>query len=84
MTTDVSDGRSAALRAGLVERLRAEGWVSSPDVEQAVLTVPRELFAMERLHLKPLPAWIPEVYRLHQRLTDRDHRETTRRSKRET
>lgn len=32
--------------------------------------VPRELFAMERLHLKPLPAWIPEVYRLHQRLVD--------------
>jgi len=32
--------------------------------------VPRELFAVERLHLKPLPAWIPEVYRLHQRLVD--------------
>jgi hypothetical protein len=32
--------------------------------------VPRELFAMERLHLKPLPAWIPEVYRLYQRLVD--------------
>ena len=25
---------------------------------------------MERLHLKPLPAWIPEPYRLHQRLVD--------------
>ena len=25
---------------------------------------------MERLHLKPLPAWIPEVYRLHPRLVD--------------
>jgi hypothetical protein len=32
--------------------------------------VPRELFAVERLHLKPLPSWIPEVYRLHQRLVD--------------
>jgi transposase len=32
--------------------------------------VPRELFALERLHLKPLPSWIPEVYRLHQRLVD--------------
>jgi Mu transposase-like protein len=32
--------------------------------------VPRELFAVERLHLKPLPVWIPEVYRLHQRLVD--------------
>jgi hypothetical protein len=32
--------------------------------------VPRELFALERLHLKSLPAWIPEVYRLQQRLVD--------------
>ena len=32
--------------------------------------VPRELFAVERPHLKPLPAWIPEVYRLHQRTVD--------------
>ena len=32
--------------------------------------VPRELFAVERLHLQPLPAWIPEVYRLHPRLVD--------------
>jgi hypothetical protein len=32
--------------------------------------VPRELFALERLQLKSLPAWIPEVYRLQQRLVD--------------
>jgi hypothetical protein len=32
--------------------------------------IPRQLFAVERLHLKPLPAWIPEAYRLHQRLVD--------------
>jgi transposase len=32
--------------------------------------VPRELFAVERVHLKPLPAWIPEPYRLHQRMVD--------------
>ena len=32
--------------------------------------IPRELFAIERLHLKSLPAWIPEVYRLHQRTVD--------------
>jgi hypothetical protein len=25
---------------------------------------------VERLHLKPLPAWIPEVYRLHHRMVD--------------
>jgi len=35
-----------------------------------IRAVPRELFAVERLHLKPLPAWIPEVYRLHQRSVD--------------
>jgi transposase len=35
-----------------------------------IRAVPRELFAIERLHLKPLPAWIPEVYRLHQRTVD--------------
>jgi hypothetical protein len=35
-----------------------------------IRAVPRELFAVERLHLKPLPAWIPEVYRLYQRTVD--------------
>jgi len=35
-----------------------------------IRAVPRELFAVERLHLKPLPAWIPEVYRLHHRMVD--------------
>src|SRR5438093_11594308 len=35
-----------------------------------IRAVPRELFAVERLHLKPLPAWIPEVYRQHERTVD--------------
>src|SRR6266566_4480471 len=35
-----------------------------------IRAVPRELFAVERPHLKPLPVWIPEVYRLHQRTVD--------------
>jgi transposase len=35
-----------------------------------IRAVPRELYAVERLRLKPLPAWIPEVYRLHQRIVD--------------
>lgn len=35
-----------------------------------IRAVPRELFAVERLRLKPLPVWIPDVYRLHQRLVD--------------
>ena len=35
-----------------------------------IRAVPRELFAIERLHLKGLPVWIPEVYRLHERIVD--------------
>lgn len=31
---------------------------------------PRELFALERTHLRPLPLFVPEVYTLHQRLVD--------------
>jgi transposase len=31
---------------------------------------PRELFAVEQSHLKPLPLWVPPVYLLHQRLVD--------------
>ena len=31
---------------------------------------PRELFVVERPHLKPLPVWAPPVYLLHQRLVD--------------
>lgn len=31
---------------------------------------PRELFAVESTRLQPLPAHIPEVYRLHQRIVD--------------
>jgi transposase len=32
--------------------------------------VPRELFAVEKPRLKPLPIWVPDVYRLHQRVVD--------------
>src|SRR3954467_10855267 len=35
-----------------------------------IRAVPRELFAVERTHLKSLPGWIPAVYRLHQRTVD--------------
>jgi transposase len=31
---------------------------------------PRELFAIERAHLTPLPLFVPEVYALHHRLVD--------------
>jgi transposase len=32
--------------------------------------VPRELYAVERPALKPLPLWVPPVYRVHQRTVD--------------
>jgi hypothetical protein len=32
--------------------------------------IPKELYAVEQPLLKPLPAWLPEVYRLHHRIVD--------------
>jgi transposase len=51
---------------------RAREWCDKVNstYKKHLRAVPRELFAVERLHLKPLPAWIPEVYRLHPRLVD--------------
>src|SRR5882757_4235320 len=51
---------------------RAREWCDKVNstYKKHIRAVPRELFAVERLHLKPLPAWIPEVYRLHQRTVD--------------
>jgi hypothetical protein len=51
---------------------RAREWCDKVNAtyKKHIRAAPRELFAVERLHLKPLPAWIPEVYRLYQRLVD--------------
>ena len=51
---------------------RARQWCDrvNSTYKKYIRAVPRELFAIERMHLKPLPAWIPEVYRLHQRTVD--------------
>jgi transposase len=51
---------------------RARQWCDKVNstYKKHIRAVPRELFAVERLHLKPLPAWVPEVYRLHQRTVD--------------
>jgi hypothetical protein len=48
---------------------RARAWCDRVNAtyKKHIRAVPRELFAVERLHLKSLPAWIPEVYLLHQR-----------------
>src|SRR5438270_5761750 len=52
--------------------LQARQWCDKVNAtyKKHIRAVPRELFAVERLHLKPLPAWIPEVYRLHPRTVD--------------
>ena len=51
---------------------RARQWCDRVNAtyKKHIRAVPRELFAVERLHLKPLPAWIPDVYRLHERTVD--------------
>jgi hypothetical protein len=35
-----------------------------------IRAVPRELFRLEQTRLKPLPVWIPDVYRVHERIVD--------------
>jgi hypothetical protein len=42
---------------------------------------PRELFAVERTHLKPLPAYVPDVYMLHQRIVDTEGLVNVRRNR---
>ena len=51
---------------------RAREWCDKVNstYKKHIRAVPRELFVAERPHLKPLPAWIPEVYRLQQRTVD--------------
>jgi len=52
--------------------LQARQWCDRVNAtyKKHLRAVPQELFAVEQTHLKPLPAWIPEVYRLHERLVD--------------
>jgi hypothetical protein len=52
--------------------LQARQWCDRVNgtYKKHIRAVPRELFAVERMHLKPLPAWIPEVYRFHERMVD--------------
>lgn len=52
--------------------LQAREWCDrvNSTYKKHLRAVPRELFAVEQMHLNPLPVWIPEVYRLHQRTVD--------------
>lgn len=52
--------------------LQARQWCDrvNSTYKKHIRAVPRELFTTELVHLKPLPVWIPEVYRLHERMVD--------------
>ncbi len=63
-------GRTFASWADLNQQARQWCDKVNATYKKHIRAVPRELFAVERMHLKPLPAWIPEVYRLHQRTVD--------------
>ena len=63
-------GRTFDSWADLNQQARAWCDRVNATYKKHIRAVPRELYAVERTHLKPLPAWIPEVYRLHQRTVD--------------
>jgi transposase len=52
--------------------LQARQWCGRVNgtYKKHIRAVPRELFVLEQTHLKPLPVWVPEVYRLHERIAD--------------
>ncbi len=51
---------------------QAIGWCDQVNSKfrKAIHCTARELFAAELLALKPIPAWVPDVYVLHQRIVD--------------
>ena len=51
---------------------QAVAWCDRVNVtyKKHLRAVPRELWVLERTRLKPLPGWIPEVYRLGERMVD--------------
>jgi len=51
---------------------RARTWCDEKNAlfRKRLHAAPRELFAVEKPTLEPLPEWVPEVYRLHQRIVD--------------
>ena len=63
-------GRTFASWADLNQQARQWCDRVNATYKKHLRAIPRELFAVERLHLKPLPAWVPEPYRLHHRLVD--------------
>jgi transposase len=63
-------GRSFATWSDLNQQARQWCDRVNASYKKHIRAVPRELFVLEQRHLRPLPVWIPEVYRLHERMVD--------------
>jgi len=63
-------GRSFASWADLNQQARQWCDRVNATYKKHIRAVPRELFVLEQRHLRPLPTWVPEVYRLHERMVD--------------
>lgn len=63
-------GRSFASWADLNQQARQWCDRVNTTYKKHIRAVPRELFVLEQRHLRPLPVWIPEVYRLQERIVD--------------
>jgi hypothetical protein len=63
-------GRTFATLADLNGQLRAWCKRVNDRPKTTIGTRPSERFTLERIHLKPLPLHIPEVYQLHRRRVD--------------
>ena len=63
-------GRTFADLADLNAQARAFCDTVNAATQRHLHASPRELFAAERAHLRPLPLFVPEVYALHHRLVD--------------
>ena len=51
---------------------QARAWCEKVNAtrKRSLQASPRELFLQERIHLRPLPIWVPTVYQLHHRIAD--------------
>jgi hypothetical protein len=63
-------GRVFASWPDLNEQARAWCDKVNASYKKHIRVRPIELYTTERRHLKPLPLWVPEPYRLHQRIVD--------------
>ena len=63
-------GRSFASWADLNQQARQWCDRVNATYKKHIRAIPRELFVLEQRYLRPLPVWVPEVYRLHERMVD--------------